>query len=47
MFEYEIDEDGDEIVDDKHRLMQSKSKSLYKKGGWKEVRIRVYGHGMF
>jgi hypothetical protein len=25
MFEYEIDEDGNEIVDDKHRLMHPKS----------------------
>ena len=25
MFEYELDEDGDEILDDKHRLMHPKS----------------------
>jgi len=25
MFEYEVDEDGEEIVDDKHRLMHPKS----------------------
>ena len=25
MFEYEVDEDGNEIVDDKHRLMHPKS----------------------
>jgi hypothetical protein len=28
MYEYEIDEDGDEIVDDKHRLMHPLSLEL-------------------